>query len=135
MANKKRKSSRYQIRHGRLTHETSARRFLVWLRAGLLVLERDRLARVSESGVAVWEGDELLVKPRSLPEPSIRTNAQIVDQQYIYADNGRIRLSRDDSSRILHWRWTLPAEIAESLISDFLSRKRDWDMREQYGWL
>lgn len=136
MARKRtKKPAKYIIQHGKLQHQTSARRFAVWLREGLLDAITSHMARVSESARTRWENGELFLLPSEPPSPSIRTNAEIVDQQYIYADNGRIRLSRDDSSKILHWRWTLPAEIADSLISDFLNRKRDWDMREQYGWL
>ena len=137
MANKKRKSSRYQIRHGRLTHEASARRFLVWLRAGLLVLERDckRLARVSEAGVAVWENGELFVKPKTAPEPSIRTNAQVVDAQYIYADGGEVRVTRDDRKRFTIWRERWGLADAEQMVAEFLANRRAFDMREQYGWL
>lgn len=135
MANKKRKSSRYQIRHGRLTHETSARRFLVWLRAGLLVLEHNRLARVSNAAVTVWENGELFVKPKAAPEPSIRTNAQVVDSQYIYADGGEVRVTRDDRKRFTIWRERWGLADAEQMIAEFLANRRAFDMREQYGWL
>lgn len=136
MARKRtKKPAKYIIQHGKLQHQTSARRFAVWLRAGLLVAINSHLARVSESARTRWENGELFLLPAEPPSPSIRTNAQIVDQQYIYADNGRVRISREDGIKILHWRWTLPAELAELLISDFLSRKREWDMTRQYGWL
>lgn len=108
---------------------------MVWLRAGLLVLENNRLARVSESGVAVWEDDELLVKPKSAPEPAQRTYSQAVDAAYIFAHDGQVRVSREQRNAFAHWRQRWGIEEAERMIREYLSREREFAMREQYGWL
>lgn len=106
----------------------------MWVRAGLLVAIGSHTARVSDGAKTTWENGELHLAPSDPPSPSIGTNASVIDSQYIFANDGKICLSRADRLRILHWRFTLPPEIAAPLIRDFLNNKRDWDMCAQYGW-
>ena len=135
MARKRtKKPAKYVIQHGKLHHQTSARRFAVWLRAGLLVLVNSHLARVSESARTLWEGGELILLPAEPPSPSIRTNAQIVDQLFIYADDGQLRLSKDDQKLIAVLRWRFEPSMAEAMIAEIKGTIRERQMRLQYGW-
>ncbi len=135
MARKRnRKPQKYTITTGKLQHVTNARRFTVWVRAGLLIAINSHCAQVSAAAKTIWENGELLLAPMAQPEPSIRTNAQIVDSQYIYADGGQIRVSRQDRQRFTDWRTRFGFDAAETMIAEFLNRKREFDMREQYGW-
>lgn len=135
MARKRnKKPAKYIIRHGSLQHQTSFRRFSVWLRAGLIVLVNSHLAHVSEAARTRWENGELFLAPKAEPEPSIRTNAEVVDAQYLYANAGQIPVSREDRQRFVDWRGRFGYDAAEQMIGEFLSRKREFDMRAQYGW-
>ena len=127
------KPRKYTIQHGKLQHQTSARRFTVWLRAGLIVLVNSHLAHVSDAARTRWENGELFLAPIAEPTPSIRTNAEVVDAQYIYANGGEIKVSREERIHFAELRFQL-GDLAEQLIGDYLSRKREFDMRAQYGW-
>ena len=127
------KPRKYTIQHGKLQHQTSARRFTVWLRAGLIVLVNSHLAHVSDAARTRWENGELFLAPKAEPGPSIRTNAEVVDAQYIYANGGEIKVSREERIHFAELRFQL-GDLAEQLIGDYLSRKREFDMRAQYGW-
>ena len=127
------KPRKYTIQHGKLQHQTSARRFTVWLRAGLIVLVNSHLAHVSGTARTRWENGELFLAPKAEPGPSIRTNAEVVDAQYIYANGGEIKVSREERIHFAELRFQL-GDLAEQLIGDYLSRKREFDMRAQYGW-
>ena len=127
------KPRKYTIQHGKLQHQTSFRRFSVWLRAGLIVLVNSHLAHVSDAARTRWENGELFLAPIAEPTPSIRTNAEVVDAQYIYANGGEIKVSREERIHFAELRFQL-GDLAEQLIGDYLSRKREFDMRAQYGW-
>ena len=135
MARKRnRKPQKYTITTGKLQHVTSARRFAVWVRAGLLIAINSHCAQVSAAAKTIWENGELLLAPLAQPEPSIRTNAQIVDSQYIFADQGQLRLSRDDRQLISEIRLRYEPSIADGLVDGIISTIRDRQMRLQYGW-
>jgi len=135
MARKRnRKPQKYTIQSGKLQHVTSARRFAVWVRAGLLIAINSHCAQVSAAAKTIWENGELLLAPLAQPEPSIRTNAQIVDSQYIFADHGQLRLSRDDRQLISEIRLRYEPSVADGLVDGIISTIRDRQMRLQYGW-
>lgn len=127
------KPRKYTIQHGKLQHQTSARRFAVWLRAGLIVLVNSHLAHVSDAARTRWENGELFLAPIAEPTPSIRTNAEVVDSRYIYAHEGQVRITREERLRFADWRFRF-GELAEQMVSEYLSRQREFDMRAQYGW-
>lgn len=127
------RAKRFTVQCGKLDHETSPRRFAVWLRAGLIVLIHNRLARVSDTATSKWEAGELHLEPAAQPEPSIKTNAEVVDRSYIKAHNGQVKVSREERMHFASLRWQL-GDLAEELIGDYLNNKRQFDMRAQYGW-
>lgn len=142
MAKKTRRKSTYHIQCGRLRHQVLARNFKLWLAAGLIALvdaKNQHVAQATDRASTMWEasaqGDGVLhVVPTDPPGVSLRTNAQVVDQQYIYADGGQIRVSSHDRQRFTDWRTRFGLDTAETMIAEFLNRKREFDMREQYGW-
>lgn len=142
MSTKKRRKSTYFVQSGRVRHEVLARRFRLWLAAGLIALADARnrhVAHVTERATTIWERDErgegvLHVVPIEPPGVSLMTNAKIVDGKYIFAHHGRVRISRDDQRQFVVWRAELGLEAAERLIAAYTQDKRAWDMREQYGW-
>jgi hypothetical protein len=134
MARKRNKTpQKYIIQHGKLQHVTSARRFAVWIRLGLLVAVNSHRAQVSAAAKTIWENGELHLAPIAQPEPSVRTNAQTVDEEYIFAHDGQVRITRDERLRFADWRMRF-AELADQMITEYLSRQREFDMRAQYGW-
>ncbi len=136
MARKRtKKPAKYTILHGKLHHQTSARRFAVWLRDGLLVAVTSHLARVSVSARTVWENGELHLLPAAPPGVSLQTNSQAVEQQYVYAHGGQVRVSREQRLAFTDWRLRWGLEEAERMIREYLAREREFAMREQYGWL
>lgn len=135
---KKRKSPKFIIEHGSLRHQTSARRFGVWLRDGLLVLKdagNRHLAHVAITARAIWENDELLLTAKGEPDAQIRTSWAGVEREFLLAHGGQVALSRDDRLRFGEWRMRFEPEIAEEMIASFIANKRQWDMRAQYGWV
>ena len=136
MARKRtKKPQKYIIQHGKLQHQTSARRFAVWLRAGLLVLVNSHLARVSESARTLWEGGELILQPIAQVSPSIAISWAGVEQQYLFAHGGQVPLTRDQRAAFADWRLRFGLEEALRMEREYLSREREFAMREQYGWL
>lgn len=134
MARKRtKKPTKYTIQHGKLQHQTSARRFAVWLRAGWLVLVNPHRAHVSDLARTVWEDGELFLKPVEAPGVSLRTNAQTLDECYPLAHAGQIPVSRDQRQAFTAWRQRF-GETAEQMISEYLSREREFAVRAQYGW-
>ena len=97
------------------------------------MLVNSHLAYVSEAARTKWEAGELFLAPKAEPGPAIRTNAEVVDAQYIYANGGEIKVSREERIHFAELRFQL-GDLAEQLIGDYLSRKREFDMRRQYGW-
>lgn len=142
MPKKKRIKSTYLVQVGRVRHEVAARPFRLWLAAGLIALadaQNRHVAAVTERATAIWERGErnegvLHVVPVEPPGVSLMTNAKIVDGKYIFAHKGRVRVSRDDQRQFVIWRASLGLEAAERLIAAYTQSKREWDMREQYGW-
>lgn len=127
----------YAIQHGKLKHQTTPRQFAVWLRSGLIVLidaKNRRLARVSAIARTIWENGSLHLAPLAQPEPNIKTNAEVVDSQYKYADAGQLRLSREDRQLIGEIRFRYEPSIADDLIAGIVSTIRERQMRLQYGW-
>ena len=136
MARKRtKKPAKYTIQHGKLQHQTSARRFAVWLRAGLLVAVNSHLARVSESARTLWEGGELILQPIAQVSPSIAISWAGVEQQYLFAHGGQVPLTRDQRAAFADWRLRFGIDEADRMIREYLSREREFAMREQYGWL
>ena len=136
MARKRtKKAPKYIIRHGKLQHQTSARRFQVWLREGLLVAINSHLARVSDAARTLWEGGELILQPIAQPSPSIAISWAGVEQQYLFAHGGQVPLSREQRLAFADWRLRFGIEEAARMKREYLSREREFAMREQYGWL
>lgn len=139
MARKRtKKAPKYVIQHGKLQHATSARRFAVWLGAGLLVLVNplnSHLARVSESARTLWEGGELILQPITQASPSIAISWAGVEQQYLFAHGGQVPLSREQRLAFADWRLRFGIEEAARMEREYLAREREFAMREQYGWL
>lgn len=131
---KKRKPN-YLIQHGRLQHQTSARRFQVWLREGLLVAINSHLARVSDAARTLWEGGELILQPIAQASPSIAISWAGVEQQYLFAHGGQVPLSREQRLAFADWRLRFGIEEAARMEREYLAREREFAMREQYGWL
>ena len=136
MARKRtKKPAKYIIQHGKLQHATSARRFAVWLRAGLLVAVNSHLARVSESARTLWENGELILQPVAQASPSIAISWAGVEQQYLFAHGGQVPLSREQRLAFADWRLRFGIEEAARMEREYLAREREFAMREQYGWL
>ena len=128
------KAKKYIIQHGKLQHQTSARRFSVWQRAGLIVLIHSHMARVAEQARTVWEAGELFLKPVEQPGPSLRTNAKAVEETYWLAHAGRVPLKREQRLAFADWRQRFGLEEGERLEAEYLSREREFAVRAQYGW-
>ena len=97
------------------------------------MLVNSHLAHVSGTARTRWENGELFLAPKAEPGPSIRTNAEVVDSRYIYAHEGQVRITREERLRFADWRFRF-GELAEQMVSEYLSRQREFDMRAQYGW-
>lgn len=135
MARKRaKKPARYTIQHGKLQHHTSARRFAVWLREGLLVAVSSHLARVSDAARTLWEGGELILQPIAQPTPSVPISWEGVEQQYLFAHGGQVPLSREQRLAFADWRLRFGIEEGERLRREYLAREREFAMREQYNW-
>lgn len=136
MARKRtKKPAKYIIQHGKLQHQTSARRFRVWLREGLLVAINLHLARVSDAARTLWEGGELILQPIAQASPSIAISWAGVEQQYLFAHGGQVPLSREQRLAFADWRLRFGIEEAARMEREYLAREREFAMREQYGWL
>lgn len=136
MARKRtKKAPKYVIQHGKLQHATSARRFAVWLRAGLLVAVNSHLARVSDAARTLWENGELILQPVAQVSPSIAISWAGVEQQYLFAHGGQVPLSREQRAAFADWRLRFGLEEAARMEREYLAREREFAMREQYGWL
>lgn len=142
MAKKTRRKSTYHIQCGRIRHQVLARNFKLWLAAGLIALvdaKNQHVAQATERASTMWEADAqgdgvLHIVPVEPPGVSLRTNAQVVDSQYIYADHGQLRLSRDDRQLIGEIRLRYEPSVADGLVDGIISTIRDRQMRLQYGW-